>query len=281
MSNASICLDVEDYGTTPGSTVWVYTCHPEDTTPAHQNQRWSFAASGAYGALISPLSGLAATAVGEVIQNGTPILLEAAGSPGSQWRYNTTDKTIRGPGVGFCLDAGAVGGGPCTTEPAASMPFCDWHLPLTDRVANLVGNLTQREKIGLFGNSASGVARLGIAGYQWWSEALHGVANSPGVHFGDTVPFATSFPQIIATACSFNTTLFHAVSSSIGLEARAMNNAGHAGLTFWAPNINIVRDPRWGRGQVGHVWADGACVLCVVLCCVLCVCVCVCARYTV
>lgn len=75
------------------------------------------------------------------------------------------------------------------------------------------------------------------------------VAGSPGVKFQGKAPCATSFPQVVTTGSSFNTTLWHMIGQTISTEARAMNNLGQAGLTFWAPNINVIRDPRWGRGQ--------------------------------
>lgn len=98
-------------------------------------------------------------------------------------------------------------------------------------------------------NGASGVARLGIPTFQWWSEALHGVAGSPGVRFVAPTPAATSFPQVIGTGATFNRTLMHTIGEAVSTEARGMSNVHNAGLTFWAPNINIFRDPRWGRGQ--------------------------------
>lgn len=85
--------------------------------------------------------------------------------------------------------------------------------------------------------------------YQWWNEALHGVATSPGVLFDETAPSATSFPQIISTSHSFNRSLFSAIGAAIGTEIRAFANLQRAGLTYWTPNLNIFRDPRWGRGQ--------------------------------
>ncbi|KAJ0824703.1 putative xylan 1,4-beta-xylosidase [Helianthus annuus] len=92
------------------------------------------------------------------------------------------------------------------------------------RVNDLVKRLTLEEKIGNLVNNASSIDRLGIPGYKWWSEALHGVSNvGPATHFSSLVPGATSFPQVILTAAS--------------------------GLTYWSPNVNIFRDPRWGRGQ--------------------------------
>ncbi|ONI35887.1 hypothetical protein PRUPE_1G559400 [Prunus persica] len=132
----------------------------------------------------------------------------------------------------------------------SSFGFCDTSLAIDLRVADLVKRLTLQEKIGFLVNSAGSVSRLGIPKYEWWSEALHGVSNvGPGTKFTNVVPGATSFPQVILTAASFNASLFEAIGRVVSTEARAMYNVGLAGLTYWSPNINIFRDPRWGRGQ--------------------------------
>ncbi len=132
----------------------------------------------------------------------------------------------------------------CATEPARSAAWCDHTQPRDARVQALVNALTADEKAGLLVNGAAAVPRLGLPAYDWWSEALHGVARD-GV--------ATSFPQIIGVSSSYNRTLFHALGELTGTEARGKNNglAGgrYQGLTMWAPNVNIFRDPRWGRGQ--------------------------------
>lgn len=103
------------------------------------------------------------------------------------------------------------------------MPFCDVNAPVAVRVASLVANLTLAEKLGLFANSADGVPRLNIPSYEWWNEGLHGVAYSAGVSFGGLFPAATSFPQVITTASSFNISLYRATGEAIGREARAMS----------------------------------------------------------
>ncbi|XP_050233756.1 beta-xylosidase/alpha-L-arabinofuranosidase 2-like [Mercurialis annua] len=132
----------------------------------------------------------------------------------------------------------------------AGLGFCNASLGSGERVGDLVKRLTLQEKIGFLVNSAGSVSRLGIPKYEWWSEALHGVSYvGPGTHFSSVVPAATSFPQVILTAASFNASLFLAIGKVVSTEARAMYNVGLAGLTFWSPNINIFRDPRWGRGQ--------------------------------
>ncbi|XP_062025533.1 beta-xylosidase/alpha-L-arabinofuranosidase 2-like [Rosa rugosa] len=134
---------------------------------------------------------------------------------------------------------------------ASSFPFCDKSLAADARVVDLVQRLTLQEKITFLVDSAGNVSRLGIPNYQWWSEALHGVSSigRPGAKYSTDIPGATSFPQPILTAASFNNSLYEAIGRVVSTEARAMYNMGLAGLTFWAPNINIFRDPRWGRGQ--------------------------------
>ncbi|CAN6373502.1 unnamed protein product [Urochloa humidicola] len=134
--------------------------------------------------------------------------------------------------------------------PATSLPFCRQSLPLRARARDFVSRLTRAEKIRLLVNNAEGVPRLGVDGYEWWSEALHGVSDTgPGVKFGGAFPGATAFPQVIGTAAALNASLWELIGRAVSDEARAMYNGGQAGLTFWSPNINIFRDPRWGRGQ--------------------------------
>lgn len=131
-----------------------------------------------------------------------------------------------------------------------NLPFCSVSLRVGDRVRDLIGRLTLHEKVGLLVNNAAPVRRLGILGYEWWSEALHGVSNvGPGTKFGGAFPGATQFPQVITTAASFNDSLWQRIGQVVSDEGRAMYNGGMAGLTFWSPNVNIFRDPRWGRGQ--------------------------------
>ncbi|QHN94131.1 probable beta-D-xylosidase 7 [Arachis ipaensis] len=132
-----------------------------------------------------------------------------------------------------------------------SYPFCNPKLPIAQRVRDLVSRLTLDEKLSQLVNKAPPIPRLGIPRYQWWSEALHGVAGiGGGIFFNGTITSATSFPQVILTAATFDSHLWYRIGHTIGIEARAIYNAGQAiGMTFWAPNINIFRDPRWGRGQ--------------------------------
>lgn len=131
-----------------------------------------------------------------------------------------------------------------------SYPFCNTSLSIPKRAQLLISLLTLDEKIQQLSDNASAIPRLGIPAYEWWSESLHGIAtNGPGVNFNQTIKSATSFPQVIVSAAAFNRTLWSMIASAVAVEARAMYNYGQAGLTFWAPVVNIFRDPRWGRGQ--------------------------------
>jgi beta-glucosidase len=127
-------------------------------------------------------------------------------------------------------------------------PYLDPERPLDARVADLVGRLEIGEKIDLLSSSAPAVERLGIPEYDYWNESLHGVARAGR---------ATVFPQAIGMGATFDPELLERVATAISDEARAKYNASVAagfrqryrGLTFWTPNVNIFRDPRWGRGQ--------------------------------
>jgi beta-glucosidase len=133
--------------------------------------------------------------------------------------------------------------------PTANLPFRDPALPIAQRVNDLIGRLTPEEKASQLVNQARAVPRLGIPAYDWWSEALHGVANNG---------YVTVFPEPIGLAASFDPVTIREMGAAIGDEGRVKWNqierAGGEhkimqGLTFWSPNINIFRDPRWGRGQ--------------------------------
>lgn len=128
------------------------------------------------------------------------------------------------------------------------LPYQDASLSPEERAADLVQRLTLEEKVSLMQNNSSAVPRLGIKPYEWWNEALHGVARNG---------LATVFPQAIGMGAAFNDSLLHVVFTAVSDEARAKNHMArrdssykrYEGLTFWTPNINIFRDPRWGRGQ--------------------------------
>ncbi|MCD7710229.1 MAG: glycoside hydrolase family 3 C-terminal domain-containing protein [Porphyromonadaceae bacterium] len=131
---------------------------------------------------------------------------------------------------------------------AQDEPYKNRDLSPQERAADLTSRLTLEEKVSLMQNTSPAVPRLGIKPYNWWSEALHGVARA-----GE----ATVFPQTIGMAASFDSDLLYEVFTAVSDEARAKFHDAqrkgkygrYQGLTFWTPNINIFRDPRWGRGQ--------------------------------
>ncbi len=133
-------------------------------------------------------------------------------------------------------------------QSANSLPFRNPALPLEERVSDLVSRMTLQEKADQLLYTAPAIPRLGIPAYTWWNEALHGVARAG---------YATVFPQSITIANSWDEGLMFNVANAISDEARAKyhefqrrgKTGIYEGLTFWSPNINIFRDPRWGRGH--------------------------------
>jgi beta-glucosidase len=132
----------------------------------------------------------------------------------------------------------------CSADPA----YLDPDLPIDRRVDDLVGRMTLEEKVLQMNDQAPAIERLGVPEYNWWNEALHGVARSG---------LATSFPQAIGLAATWDQDLVFRMATAISDEARAKHHEyvrrgsrlRYQGLTIWSPNINIFRDPRWGRGQ--------------------------------
>ena len=128
------------------------------------------------------------------------------------------------------------------------LPYQNPSLPIEKRVDDLVSRMTLEEKVSQMMNAAPAIQRLDVPEYEWWNEALHGVARAG---------YATVFPQAIGLAATWDTNLMAKVADVISTEARAKHNefvrhnerGRYKGLTFWSPNINIFRDPRWGRGQ--------------------------------
>ena len=136
---------------------------------------------------------------------------------------------------------------PAVAQGAAAFPYLNTNLTPEQRAADLVNRMTLAEKASEMQNNSAAVPRLNVPAYQWWSEALHGVINE-GV---------TEYPEPIGLAATFDAPGIHTMAAQIGVEGRIkhVQNAreGHTGimggLDFWSPNLNIFRDPRWGRGQ--------------------------------
>jgi len=131
---------------------------------------------------------------------------------------------------------------------AQVLPYQNVKLSFEQRVNDLVSRMTLEEKVSQMVDEAPAIPRLGIPEYNWWNECLHGVARAG---------LATVFPEPIGSAASFDAGLINRIGNATSNEARAKHNEfirqgkheRYEGLTFWSPNINIFRDPRWGRGM--------------------------------
>jgi beta-glucosidase len=134
-----------------------------------------------------------------------------------------------------------------SAQDSSNSPYMNPKLSPEDRAADLVHRMTLEEKASQLVNQARPVPRLKIPGYDWWSEALHGVVADG----------TTEFPEPVGLAATFDTPRIHEMATAIGIEGRIVhvnslhdgNSGFFRGLDFWAPNVNIFRDPRWGRGQ--------------------------------
>ena len=134
------------------------------------------------------------------------------------------------------------------TASAQMLPYQNPQLSAEERAEDLLGRLTLEEKTMLMMDTSPAIERLGIPKFQWWNEALHGVGRNG---------FTTVFPITTQMAASWDDALLHQVFTAVSDEARAKHQEAKAngnvkryqGLSFWTPNINIFRDPRWGRGR--------------------------------
>lgn len=149
--------------------------------------------------------------------------------------------------LNMAFTASCAGARESTAQDSATPPYLNPSLSPEQRAADLVHRMTLQEKASQLINQARAIPRLGVSAYDWWSESLHGVATNG----------TTEFPEPVGLAATFDTPGIHDMATAIGIEGRIKHSqaerAGHSnifeGLDFWAPNVNIFRDPRWGRGQ--------------------------------
>eukprot|EP00755_Sulcionema_specki_P026941 Sspe_Gene.16341::Locus_5757_Transcript_1_1_Confidence_1.000_Length_2611::g.16341::m.16341/K15920/XYL4; beta-D-xylosidase 4 len=141
----------------------------------------------------------------------------------------------------------------CDKAPYSTMPYCNQDLDARDRAVDLISHMTMDEKMAVMRSNNPGVPRLGVPPF-WFSEALHGVLSNCGQTtdypgHGTNTGCPTSFPHAMALGSTFNASLWRAVGEAISTEARALHNQNLSGIAYWAPDINLARDPRWGRSQ--------------------------------
>src|SRR5678816_322319 len=163
-------------------------------------------------------------------------------------RATTEGNRMRSRGIRLSLTALFAASTLAAQDTGSAKPYLDESLSFEQRARDLVGRMTLEEKVLQMKDIAPAIPRLDVPEYNWWNEALHGVARSG---------LATVFPQAIGLAATWDDSLMFRMATVISDEARAkhheyLRNNSHQryqGLTFWSPNINLFRDPRWGRGQ--------------------------------
>jgi len=156
--------------------------------------------------------------------------------------------TRRSTASRIAIFGSAITGAVALAQAANAQLYKDPSQPVSARAADLVGRMTLEEKAQQMQNTAPAIPRLDVPAYDYWNEALHGVARA-----GE----ATMFPQAVGMAATWDADLLHEEGRVVAIEGRAKYNQAqreknfdrYYGLTFWSPNINIFRDPRWGRGK--------------------------------
>eukprot|EP00760_Papus_ankaliazontas_P031037 PhM_4_TR5169/c3_g1_i1/m.79927 len=247
-NDTNMCIDISGYSTSSGASLYMFACHTDDKNPSHQNQEWNQKDDTYVSVMSQNCLGVSSGAKGAMLQLTDCSSGNAAWTmlPGS--KPNTARFQLKG--TNFCARAGApFSGNPCQTDAFKSMIFCNVSKTLDERVNNVISLLSLQDKVNLLGYMAQYAFGAGISPYVWWGEALHGVAFSPSVTFSGALQNATSFAQVGLTGATFDADLFARIGKAVGREGRVFNNNNQAGLTFWTPNVNIFRDPRWGRGQ--------------------------------
>ena len=243
-SNPEVVCDVDKWGNTSGSNLQVYT--PNSPNKAYNQQfKWDSESH----LLISLMNKFCVTA--EANLTGSNIAMYPChASSLQQWVYNSTSgqfSLLAYPTL--CLDAGSTAN--CAMSPFSGYKYCNSSLPVQERVGDLLPRLSVAEKAQFLvaaGHSNGGVPRLGVPPFLY-GECLHGMRSNCGAAAPGSTGCPTSFPHALGLGATFNRTLWTLVGETVSTEGRALFNQGLIGLAMWAPDINLFRDPRWGRGQ--------------------------------
>jgi hypothetical protein len=236
------CIDIKNFSTAPGATVYTYTCGDG----SRSNEDWLVSASSVQSRQAPPtcLAVSGAAAPGAAVTTA-----QCAGGDAAQTLAfaPATGLIVHTPS-GLCVDAGSPQPPAywCGQGGRANWTICDAAADINARAADLVSRLSLADKYLALGTATPLLPSVGLPAYQWWSEATHGIGG-PGVHNGGNLTGSINTALPITTSCSFNRTMWTKTGNQIAREGRAFRNRGLAGSTFWTPVINIVRDPRWGR----------------------------------
>eukprot|EP01084_Bolivina_argentea_P148527 259646_1 len=166
-----------------------------------------------------------------------------------QWIYdNKTKYIVSNYNNSLCLTASLYPQRNCSQSPYSKYPYCNTQLPTEQRLNDLISRLTFYEKITNLDHWNIGIPRLGLPPLTI-IECLHGAVTQCGQKYNNNTGCPTSFPNPLLLGATFNRSVWHAIAQVISNEGRALYNQGIGGLICFAPNINLIRDPRWGRSQ--------------------------------
>ncbi|XP_065184941.1 uncharacterized protein LOC135815554 [Sycon ciliatum] len=247
-SNNSLILDIDHYLNTSGAVVQLF--HPNSFAGAY-NQQFSYDKTNSY--ILSMMNGHCVTA--QQFVPGAGVVMENCSQAQDElqrWTYDAETKQFRLVHSGnpsLCLDAGSTAN--CSVEPFSTYAYCNSAASMVTRIDDLLPRLTVAEKAQFLAatpHTNGGVPRLGVPPFLY-GESLHGVNCQCGDAAQGSTGCPTSFPHALGLAATFNRTLWTMVGETIATEGRALHNQGKIGLSMWAPDINLFRDPRWGRGQ--------------------------------
>ena len=230
------CIDIKNFSTAPGATVYTYTCGDG----SKQNEDWVVSASSIQ-SMQSPPTCLAVS--GAAVPGAAVTTAQCAGGDAAQTLAfaPATGLIVHTPS-GLCVDAGSPQPPVdwCALGDHSSWTICDPSAAVDARAADIVSRLSMADKYLALGTATPVLPSIALPAYQWWSEATHGIGG-PGVHEGGNLTGSINTALPITTSCSFNRTMWRKTGNQIAREGRAFRNRGLAGSTFWTPVINIVR----------------------------------------
>ena len=262
--SSPMCLDISAFNLDDNATIYTWPCGADG---AGANERFTLAPASIRSQQSSQKCLRAGfTSYSGPIRAGAYLTTATCSDTDAQQAlaFDAATGTISAAGGAMCVDAGVAAGAmlaPCDQYPYNTMGFCDTTLPTAARVADAVGRMSLQEKIdtmtGHFGSpfvdcngGGGGVPSLGIEGMPNHAECLHGVAAGCAMVNGTKI-CPTLFPNGQMLGAGFNRTLWKRVGAVIGREMRALQNlqGGPSGFSCWSPDLNLARDPRWGRAQ--------------------------------
>jgi len=238
----STCMDIKEASVDINATVYTFPCAARTSA----NQQWAVGPESVRSldpggkCLRAGYTPGGVATVGEVV---TTAVCDSS-DPLQALAFDSASGLIQLGASGLCVDAGTAVPW-CASLPRSNWTICDPTAGADVRVADLVSRLSLDDTIAAL-DSGGAMPSVGLPGYSFWNEATHGVST----HYTADIPAVSNTAFPILTSCAFNRSLWRATGNTIGREARALHNDGVAAQTFWAPVVNIVREPRespcWG-----------------------------------